>query len=168
MDSAPRDSDFDVVWPSSFFRPRRPGRPRNLRPAAESKSSAIYAKEEKTRADTERDKALLNEKKASEQARAAASAASSALDAKAAEVKARLVAESKTAEALTLSRQAQKAELAARTSETNAKAAAQRATALRLAMEGQAIVSDARPGGTQRGLLQILAAHRLEPDIEPY
>ena len=39
---------------------------------------------------------------------------------------------------------------------------------MRLAVEGQAIVSQLRPGNSFRGVLQILAAHRILPSVEPY
>ena len=45
---------------------------------------------------------------------------------------------------------------------------ARRATVLRLAAEGQAMVAGLRPGGTEQGLLELLAAHRLAPGVEPY
>ena len=42
------------------------------------------------------------------------------------------------------------------------------ATAIRSAAEGQAMVAGVRPGGALRGVLQLLAAHRIESGVEPY
>jgi WD40 repeat protein len=50
----------------------------------------------------------------------------------------------------------------------DARASQKSATVLRLAAEGQAMVNLVRPGGTERGLQQVLAAHRLQPGVEPY
>jgi WD40 repeat protein len=50
-----------------------------------------------------------------------------------------------------------------RTSEANRK----EAIVLRIAAEGQAIVAQARLGDTLRGALQVLAAYRAQPGIEP-
>ena len=51
---------------------------------------------------------------------------------------------------------------------TRAKDSFIHATVVRLAAEGQAIVAAARPGGTLRGALQVVAAHRIQSGVEPY
>jgi WD40 repeat protein len=50
----------------------------------------------------------------------------------------------------------------------SAKASFQSATAVRAAAQGQAMVAGVHPGGTLRGVLQLLAAHRIERGVEPY
>jgi len=51
-------------------------------------------------------------------------------------------------------------------SNNNLEIALRNATALRLNAEAQATLSGARPGGQVSGVLKLLAAHRISPDIE--
>jgi WD40 repeat protein len=119
--------------------------------------------------------AETNETKAKTQAIAAATAASRATAAEAAASQALVKAQVKTTEAELAASQALAAKAESRTAEgkalsaaADARAAFKSATALRLAAEGQAMVNLVRPGGTERGLQQVLAAHRLQPGVEPY
>ena len=77
-------------------------------------------------------------------------------------------AETNAKEAVTKAKDAERESQRARTAEQASNAALIEATSVRLAAEGQAIVSLSRPGNSFQGVLQILAAHKILPGVEPY
>jgi WD40 repeat protein len=136
------------------------------------KQRAIDAADRATR---QKGIAEANETKAKTQAIVAATAASRAIAAEAAASQALVQAQVRTTEAQLAASQALAAKTEARTAEgkalsaaADARAAFKSSTALRLAAEGQAMDNLVRPGGTERGWQQVLAAHRLQPGVEPY
>src|SRR5262249_27771644 len=77
-------------------------------------------------------------------------------------------ADKNATEAVLEAKQAAAARASAEGETKRANTALLQATVLRLAAEGQAAMSQARPGITLQGVLQVLAAHRTEPGVEPY